>query len=88
VRELAMLLALVAPTALAQQAAPVTYDASWSKVSGGSGNSSATSTTSSAWSRLAAAPPAAAASRFRRHDGVTSAVSRSPNDAIFLNGFD
>ena len=88
VRELAMLLALAAPTALAQQAAPAVYDANWSKVSGGSGSSSAdkfavvgmfdtTGGTSSAGS-------------FSASGGMMSApaVGSSPAETIFLNSFD
>ena len=87
-RELAMLVALVAPSALAQQAPPVSFDASWSKVSGGAGSSSANNYT--VVGMIDTAMGTSSAGSFSVSGGMmgSPSVGSSPNDAIFLNGFD
>jgi hypothetical protein len=88
VRELAMLVALVAPSALAQQAPPVSFEASWSKVSGGAGSSSADRF--SVVGMIDSASGTSSAGSFSVSGGMMGSqpVGSAPNDAIFLNGFD
>jgi len=89
VRELAMLVALVAPSALAQQAPPVSYDANWSKVGGGSGSSSANNYV--VVGMVETSGGTSSAGSFSLSGGMMSSPPPgvgSPNETIFLNGFD
>ena len=83
-----MLVALVAPTALAQQAQPVTYDAGWSKVSGGSGTSSANNYT--VVGMIETSGSTSSSGSFSVSGGMMASSSAvgSPNDAIFRSAFD
>jgi len=88
VREVAMLLALAAPAALAQQAQPVNYDATWNQVPGGAGDSSADRF--NVVGVVAIVGPASSGGAFSANPGMMSSMllSSAPNDAIFVSSFD
>ena len=88
VRELAMLLALAAPAALAQQAAPPGYDASMSTVNGGVGEAKANNYV--VVGAVGTAGGTASAGSFSLTSGgfPSDPASNGPSDMIFGNNFD
>ena len=88
VRELAMLLALAAPTALAQQAAPAAYEADMSYSTAGTGASAADKY--AVTGSVDNVSGTASGGSFALTSGTTgmAPAEGSPSDLIFGNGFD
>jgi hypothetical protein len=89
-RGLTLLVALVAPAALAQQAPAPTYDASWSKVNGGGGSSAANSYAAVGTVDITGGANAMGGA-FTLSSGFMAPAqvsSGAPGDMIFVSGFD
>jgi hypothetical protein len=89
-RELTLLFALAAPAALAQQAQPVTYDATWSRVNGGGGASAANNFAVVGTLDITGGTKATGGA-FTLSSGLMSPAqvgSGTPGDMIFLSSFD